>query len=364
MAPSVKDYYEILGVDKKASQDEIKKAYRKLARKYHPDLNPGDKTSEHKFKELNDAYEVLGDEKKRAEYDQHGRSPFEGGGPGFDYRTYTSGDRFDFGGFGDVFSDMFSEGSGREPVDQRGHDLVMGLELTLEEAFTGVTKPITFSREISCKDCKGTGAETFQQCEKCRGTGKVTASARGFFKMAQHCNACAGTGRKITKACRQCGGNGKTMHTESLKVKMPAGVDTGSKVKIRGMGGAGHGSGPAGDLHIEITVRPNSLFTRKGDNVHIEVPVTFGEASLGAKIEVPTIDGAATMTLPPGTQSGQKFKLSGKGFPSSKTGHRGDQFVVIRIAVPKNIPEKAKSAIEEIEMLYRESPRKGMVRNS
>jgi molecular chaperone DnaJ len=320
--------------------------------------------SEHKFKELNDAYEVLGDEKKRAEYAQHGRFPFESGGQGFDPRTYKSGDRFDFGGFGDVFADMFTDGVGREPLDQRGHDLVMGLELTLEEAFSGVTKPITFNREVSCKDCKGTGAETYQQCEKCKGTGKVSASARGFFKMAQHCNACAGTGNKIIKACRPCSGNGKTMHTESLKVKIPAGVDTGSKVKIKGMGGPGNGSGPAGDLHIEINVKTHSLFTRKGENIHTEIPVTFGEASLGAKIEVPTIDGAATMTLPPGTQSGQKFKLSGKGFPSSRTGPRGDQFVMIKIAVPKNIPEKAKSAIEEIEALYRESPRKGLTRNS
>jgi molecular chaperone DnaJ len=360
MPPSVKDYYETLGVDKKSSQDEIKKAYRKLARKYHPDLNPGDKTAERKFKELNEAYEVLGDEKKRAEYDQYGRSPFEAGGPGFDYRSYTSGDRFDFGGFGDVFSDLFG-GAGSETAHMKGPDLVMGLELSLEEAFSGVTRPITFNREVNCRECGGTGAETYRQCERCRGTGKISAS-RGFFRMAQPCSACGGTGRVTTNACKACGGRGKTMHTESLKVKIPAGADTGSRVRIRGMGGAGMGSGPAGDLQIEITVKGHPVFKRKGDDINVEVPVTFGEAVLGAKIEVPTIDGISAMTLPPGTQGGQKFKLSGKGFPSTKTGRRGDQLVTIKIAVPRNVTEKAKSAVKETDGLYRESPRKGMVR--
>lgn len=361
MAPTVKDYYEILGVNKKATQDELKKAYRKLARKYHPDLNPGDKSSEQKFKEVNEAYEVLGDEKKRAEYDQFGRTPFEGG-PGFDYRTYTSGDRFDFGGFGDIFSDLFSGGERVEAADAKGHDLVMDLELTLEEAFSGVTKPVTFNREIGCSNCKGTGAETYQQCSNCKGTGKIGTS-KGFFRMSQNCGLCRGTGKKITKACSACSGRGKIFHTETIKIKIPAGADTGSRVKVRGMGGAGEGNGPAGDLQIELTVRQHPLFTRKGDNLYIDVPVTFGEAALGTRIEVPTIDGVAAMTLPAGTQSGQKFKLSGKGFPSSKNNKTGDQYVTIKIAVPKNIPEKAKSAIQEIEALYKETPRKGIVRS-
>ncbi len=368
MAPKVKDYYEILGVNKGASQDEIKKAYRKLARKYHPDLNPGDKTAEQKFKELNEAYEVLKDEKKRKEYDQFGRSPFEGaGGPGFDYRAYTSGDRFDYGagGFGDIFSDLFGAGAGMgaayETADMRGPDLVMGLELSLEEAYSGVTKPISFNREVTCKDCKGTGAETWQQCDKCRGTGRISAS-KGFFKMQQACPACGGTGKKITKFCKTCAGRGKVMHTESLKVKIPAGADTGSKVRLRGMGGPGQGRGPSGDLQIEIKVRPHPLFTRKGDDVLIDVPVTFGESALGAKIEVPTIDGVAAMTLPSGTQGGRKFKLAGKGFPSTKSSRRGDQIVTIRIVVPKNIPEDAKSSVKAIDNLYGESPRKDMVK--
>ena len=357
----MKNYYETLGVDKKASQDEIKKSFRKLARKYHPDLNSGDKTAEHKFKELSEAYEVLGDEKKRADYDQFGKTPFEGGAPGFDYRTYTSGDRFDFGGFGDIFSDLFSNGTGHHQSDLKGSDLVMGLELSMEEAFSGVTKSITFNREVACKECHGTGAETFQQCDQCKGTGKVTAS-KGFFKMAQPCSPCGGTGRKTTKQCRNCAGRGMMLHTESIKVKIPAGADTGSRIRLKGMGVAGQGIGGYGDLQIEITVRPHPLFTRKEDDIYLDLPITFGEAALGAKIEIPTMEGGTLMTLPPGAQSGQKFKLSGKGFPSSKTGRRGNQFVTIKVAVPKNLSEQEKSAIQDLEALYKESPRKGMVR--
>lgn len=361
MGASVKDYYEILGVEKKASQDEIKKAYRKLARKYHPDLNPGDKSAENKFKELTEAYEVLGDDKKRAEYDQFGKTPFDGG-KGFDYRTYSSGDSFDFGGFGDIFSDLFGAGGRPEQAGHRPVDLVMNLDLSLEEAFAGVTKPITFNRQTSCKECRGTGAETYQQCEKCKGTGRVNAT-KGFFKTAQPCSACNGSGHKITKTCGHCGGRGGVMHTESLKVKIPAGADTGSRIRLKGMGGAAPGGGLPGDLFIEITVRPHPHFTRKDDNILIDLPVTFGEAALGGRIEVPTIDGVAAMTLPAGTQGGQKLKLSGKGFPSTKTGRRGDQYVTIKIAVPKTIPDKAKAAVQEIEGLYKESPRKGMMKD-
>jgi molecular chaperone DnaJ len=358
MANTAKDYYKTLGVGKSASQDEVKKAFRKLARKYHPDLNSGDKTSEHKFKEVNEAYEVLGDEKKRADYDQFGKSPFEGGGAGFDYRAYTSGDSFDFG---DMFSDILGGAGGHGQADFRGSDLVMGLELTLEEAFSGVAKPISFNREVNCKDCGGTGAETFQQCDRCKGTGRLSA-AKGFFKMAQPCPACNGTGKRTTKACRTCNGRGKTLQAESIKVKIPAGADSGSRVRLRGMGGAGQGRGGNGDLQIEITVRPHPLFTRKGDDIYLELPITFGEATLGAKIEIPAMEGLTVMTLPPGAQSGQKFKLSGKGFPSTRSGKRGDQFVVLKIAVPKNISDKDKEAINQIEALYKESPRKGMIR--
>lgn len=359
MANNTKDYYATLGVDKTASQDEIKKSFRKLARKYHPDLNPGDKTAEHKFKELSEAYEVLGDEKKRADYDQFGKSPFDSGGPGFDYRAYTSGDRFDFGGFGDIFSDLFSNGGGPHESDLKGADLVMSLELSMEEAFSGVTKAITFNREIACRECSGTGAETFQQCDHCKGAGKVTTS-KGFFKMAQPCAPCSGSGRKTTKQCRNCSGRGRMLHTEAIKVKIPAGADTGSRVRLKGMGTAGHGSGSYGDLQIEIVVRPHPLFTRKEDDIYLDLPITFGEAVLGARIEIPTMEGGTVMTLPPGAQSGQKFKLSGKGFPSSKTGRKGDQFVTIKVAVPRNLSEQEKAVVRDLDALYKEPPRKGM----
>ncbi len=359
MARATKDYYEVIGVKRDASQEDIKKAYRKLARKYHPDLNPGDKAAEQKFKEINEAYEVLSDPKKRADYDQFGRSPFEGG-PGFEgFRTYDFGDIFDFG-LGDIFSsDVF--GRRARPEVSKGSDLVTGLELSLEEAFSGVTKTITFNRETICKTCNGSGAESSVVCDVCKGMG-ILKTSKGFFRMSQPCQNCRGTGRKITKVCSACGGRGKILQAETVKTKIPAGVDTGSRVRLRGMGGAGEGGGPTGDLHIEITVRPHRLFKRKGDDLYLDLPVTFSEAALGAKIEVPTIDGIAMMTLPPGTQGGQRFKLSGKGFPSPKTGARSNQYVDIKIVVPKNITNKAKEALKDIESLYRGNPREGMVK--
>jgi molecular chaperone DnaJ len=358
MVQATKDYYDILGVKKDASQEDIKKAYRKLARKYHPDLNPGDKNAEQKFKELNEAYEVLSDSKKRTEYDQFGRSPYEGG-PGFEgFKTYDFGDAFDFG-LGDVFSDVFGRRARRETL--KGPGIVIGLELSLEETFSGITKTLTFNRETACATCHGSGAESSVVCDACKGTGSVKTS-KGFFRMSQPCQSCGGTGRKIKKVCPACGGRGKMLKTETVKAKIPIGVDTGSRVRLRGLGGAGEGGGPAGDLHIEITVRPHRLFKRKGDDLYLDLPVTFTEATLGAKIEVPTIDGTTVMTLPSGTQGGQKFKLSGKGMPSPKTGVRGDQYVNIKIVVPKNITNKAKEALSEIESLYKANPREGMVR--
>jgi molecular chaperone DnaJ len=358
MAAEVKDYYKTLGVNKDASQDEIKKAFRKLARKYHPDLNPGDKTAEQKFKELNEAYGVLGDAKKRTEYDRFGSAPFGAGGPGFEgFRPYDHGETYDFGGFGDIFSDLFGAGTRPGAQHAKGPDMVMGLELTLEEAFSGVTRPITFNREVPCGTCNGSGAETFQVCDVCKGTGSIQTS-KGFFKMAQPCAACGGTGRKVTKFCRTCGGRGKVLQTETVKVKIPAGVDTGSRVKLKGMGGAGIVGGPAGDLHIEITVRHHPIFKRKGDDIYLDLPVTFVEAALGARIEVPTLDGRAAMTLPPGTQGGQRLKLTGNGFRSPKTGARGNQYLAIKIVVPKDLDSRAKDMIKEVGGLYKEDPRR------
>jgi molecular chaperone DnaJ len=363
MAQDVKDYYKILGVDKNATQDDIKKAFRKLARKYHPDLNPGDKTAEQKFKEMSEAYDVLGDPKKRSEYDQFGTSPFGAGGPGFEgFRTYDFGQRdFDTGGFGDIFSDIFGGGIRPEARFAKGPDMLMGLELTLEEAFAGVTKPISFDREVICRACNGSGAESFQTCEVCKGTGSIKTS-KGFFKMSQPCASCGGTGRKTIKVCPVCRGQGKTFQRESVKVKIPRGADTGSRVRLKGMGGAGIGGGPPGDLIIEISVKPHPLFKRKGDDLYLDLPVTFSEATLGAKIEVPTIDGIAAMRLPQGTQGGQRMKLSGKGFPSPKTGVRGDQYVNVKIVVPKDLDSTAKETIKGTDALYKEDPRRGLLR--
>lgn len=356
MTAAVKDYYKILGVNKDASQDEIKKAYRRLARKYHPDLNPGNKAAEEKFKEINEAYAVISDPQKRAEYDRAGTTfeQFAGfeGFKGFDFR-----ETFDFE---DILGDLFGTKL-REPHYSKGEDILMGIELTLEDAFTGVIKPIAITRTINCDMCRGTGAESHQTCPSCKGTGKVQTS-KGFFKIAQACRGCGGTGREITSLCKKCGGKGKTVYTESLKVKISAGVDNGSIVKLEGMGNAGAGGGTDGDLRLDISIKPHPIFKRKGNDIYIQLPVTFGEAALGAKIEVPTIDGAAVMKLPPATQGGQRFKLSGKGFISPRSKQRGDEYVDIKIIVPKDIPEKAKDAIKTIESLYKENPRKGMVK--
>lgn len=360
MASAVKDYYEILGVSKDATQEEIKRAYRKLARKYHPDLNPGDKTAEQRFKEINEAYDVLGDPKKREEYDRFGKTPFEAGGPWHEeFRAPGFEEIFEFG-LGDIFGDIFGKRVRPEPSRYRGSDIIMGIEISLEEAFSGATRPITVNREAICQTCHGSGAEAYESCHKCKGTGRVQTS-KGFFRMTQTCPDCGGIGRKVTKACKTCGGRGKIISTEALKVKIPPGVDNGSRVKVKSMGNAGEGGGPPGDLFIEISVRPHPLFKRVGNDLYIEVPLTFGEAALGARIEVPTIDGVAAMTIPPGTQGGQRFRLTGKGFPSPKTGVRGDQYVDIKIAIPRDVGGRAKEAIKEIEALYKENPRRGLL---
>lgn len=345
MATATKDYYDILGVKKDASQEEIKKAYRRLARKYHPDLNPGNKSAEQKFKEINEAYEVIGDPKKRAEYDQFGRVPPFEGGEGFEWFR-----PFDFGFGEDMFSDLF----GRRYVEEvplRGPDLVTPVDITLEEAYKGVTKPITITREIPCSACNGTGAEGSQTCPNCKGTGTIR-ERRGFFGLTQTCPQCKGRGKMITKACRACRSSGRTVITETIKVKVPPGADTGKRLRLSGMGGAGLRGGPPGNLYIEVTVKPHSVFRRDGDDIYVDVPVTIGEAVLGGKIDVPTLDGYATMTLPPGTDSGKRFRLKGKGIPDTKTGLKGDEYVTIKIVVPKKVTARTKEALQEVEKAY------------
>ncbi|HSW64796.1 MAG TPA: molecular chaperone DnaJ [Dissulfurispiraceae bacterium] len=353
MAP--KNYYQILGVSKDVSQDDIKKAFRKLARKHHPDLNPGNKSAEEKFKEANEAYAVLSDEKKRKEYDEGGSSFKFEGFEGFQGVHQGGGGGFDYG---DIFGDLFGGRSGgRQQHYERGDDLLMQMELSLEDAFSGATRELTINRTAECDGCGGSGAESFETCPACKGSGRAQAS-RGAFTMTQGCRQCGGTGKKIKSACARCGGHGAVRKADTVKAKIPAGVDNGSVVKLKGKGNAGVGGGHSGDLLIKITVRPHPYFKRKGDDLTVQVPVTFGEAALGARIEVPTIDGFASMKLPASTQGGQRFKLSGKGFINPKTKERGDQFVVIKIAVPKNIPDSAQDAIKTIEALYGDNPRK------
>jgi len=356
MATTARDYYEILGIKKDASQDEIKKAFRRLARKHHPDLNPGDKAAEQKFKEMNEAYGVLSDQKKRAEYDQFGKTSFEPGAGFEGFQTHG----FDFGGSGDIFSDLFGGfGDGarfHEEAPLKGHDIEARLDISLEEAYKGVTKPITLTREVPCKSCGGAGAETSKSCSSCRGTGSIQQK-RGFFNLNQPCPSCKGSGRIITKVCSACRGNGSTVSNESIKVKIPPGAYTGSRVRLKGIGGAGTKGGPAGNLYIELAVRPHPVFKREGNDIYVEVPVTVGEAILGGKIRVPTLDGNVTMTLPAGTDSGRKFKLKGKGVPAMKTGVKGDEFAVIKIVVPKTTSVKTKEALKEVEKAYEEKHR-------
>ncbi len=344
MTTGTRDFYEILGIKKGASAAEIKKAFRKLARKYHPDVNPGDKKSEQKFKEINEAYEILGDPKRKEKYDQFGEAGVEGANG---FQGFGGG-----GGAEDIFSDLFGGGGFQQRQrPSMGADLMTSLEITLEDAYSGVTKPISLRREVACTGCGGSGADSSETCSSCKGAGSIKQS-RGFFNMNQPCPSCRGAGKIITKACGTCGGNGLIMKSESLNVKIPPGADTGMRLKLSGKGGAGTKGGPSGNLFIDLTVRQHSLYKREKDDLYVDLPVTIHEAILGGKVKVPTLDGYVTMTLPSGTDSGKKFKLKGRGIPNKKTKNKGDQYAVIKIVVPKDIDDKAKEALEEIRKAY------------
>src|SRR6476661_468221 len=384
-----KDYYQILGVKKDAKADEIKKSYRRLARKYHPDVNPNDKTSEEKFKEVQEAYDILSDEKKRKVFDRFGYyndnldpdSPFStgasggaGGGAagGFDF----SGFNFEPGGSGggsssfrDIFSDLFGGGGSsakREPevprpLPKKGRDIEIPLALSFEESFTGLTTNITVNRSEQCSRCQGAGdtGGPVVTCTTCKGTGQVMRTG-GRLQFSQPCPDCEGTGRRRTP-CSLCNGKGTTPKTEQVKIRILAGVDTGSRVRIPKKGHGGRLGAQPGDLYIITNVGKHPFLTRKGDNVYVTVPITVNEAALGTRIEVPTVEGRAQLKIPSGTESGQKFRLRERGFPSLRNPSlRGDEFVEVKITLPKVISEETKELLRQFEKLNPENPRKVM----
>lgn len=355
MADQKRDFYEVLGVGKGASDEEIKKAYRKMAKQYHPDLNPGDKSAEAKFKEVNEAYEVLSDKSKRAKYDQFGHAGIDpnfgagGGFGGFDMGDIDLGDLFGSffgGGFG-------GGGSSRRNGPQRGQTLRANLTITFEEAAFGCEKEITLNREEVCDTCSGSGCEpgtTAETCPDCRGTGtiRIQRGAGGFsFATSAPCTRCGGTGRVIHSPCKSCKGTGQVRRQKKISVSIPAGIDSGQAVSLRGQGGAGKNGGPAGDLLIGVTVKPHEQFKRDGTAIYLDQPVSFLQAALGAELEIPTIDGKVKWSLPAGTQPGTTFRLRGKGLPdvNSRGRSRGDQFVTVSVRVPTGLNGEQKEAL-------------------
>ena len=359
-----RDYYEVLGVSRTATPDEIKKAYRKLAVQFHPDKNPGDKASEEKFKEATEAYEALGDEKKRAAYDQFGHAGLGQGGPGgFGAGGFDFGGGQGFGNINDVFGDIFGEifgggrGGGRAGRGARGTDLRYNMTVTFEEAAFGCEKTINIPKESSCKTCAGTGARPGtnpETCKTCRGSGEVRFQ-QGFFTLSKTCPDCGGTGSMIKNRCGDCNGAGRKVESVRLSVKVPAGIDSGQKLKLRGEGEAGRGGGPAGDLYVFIEVAAHPLFQREGYDIHIEVPISFVQASLGAEIEVPTLEGAIKLKVPAATQNGKRLRLKAKGISHLNSPQRGDLFVDVQVEVPAKLSSKQKELLEQFAALGGES---------
>ncbi|WP_101697349.1 molecular chaperone DnaJ [Clostridium minihomine] len=350
-----RDYYEVMGVPKNASDDEIKKAYRKLAKQYHPDLNPGDKTAEAKFKEVNEAYEVLSDNEKKARYDQFGHAgvdPNFGGGPG--------GSPFDGDiDLGDIFNSFFGGfGVGRNAnpnAPRRGRDAQASVAISFEEAAKGCKKQVSYQRVESCQVCSGTGAETgtdVKTCSQCSGTGQVRVNQRtpfGVVQTTRSCDKCGGKGKVVEKPCHACSGSGRVKKVKNLEIAVPAGIDDGQVLNVGGQGDSGVNGGPSGDLHVYVSVRPHPIFERRGNDVWCEMPITFTQAALGAEVVVPTLDGQVSYQVHDGTQPGDVFKLRGKGIPNLNGRGRGDQYVRVTIEVPKNLSQKQKELLLEFD---------------
>jgi len=355
---SKRDYYEVLGVNKTSKKDEIKKAYRKLALKYHPDKNKGDKVSEEKFKEASEAYHVLSDDKRKANYDQFGHAAFQGAGGqgGFGNFDFSSS-------FSDIFEDVFgdlgdfgfgSSGRSRRRSNNRGSDLRYDISIDLKNAFTGTEKKINYTTYKKCKTCSGSGAKPGSKpsvCSYCAGQGKVRSS-QGFFTIQQTCPQCSGEGEKITSPCSSCSGMGKTQSSEYVSVKIPKGVDDGTRIRLAGKGEAGNKGGGSGDLYLFVSVEPHGIFQRSEENLYYELPVSIADAALGTTVEVPSIDGGKTkIKIPAGTQSGKQLRLRGKGMPLLRRNTSGDLYIRIITEVPTSLTKKQKELLSEFKNL-------------
>lgn len=357
---SKRDYYEVLGVSKNATQEELKKAYRKLAVKYHPDKNPGDASAEEKFKELSEAYDILSDEQKRAAYDRYGHAAFSGGA-GFPGGAGGAGhDPFDIfrevfggGGGGDIFETFFGGGGGRRSRradgPQRGGDLRYGLEISLEEAAKGFERELEYERMVQCQHCKGSGSKSGggrSQCRTCGGVGQVVTS-RGFFQVQQTCPECSGTGQTISDPCDVCSGSGRKKERTKVTVKIPAGIDEGQRVRFSGDGDAGVRGGPNGDLYVVVQIKPHDVFERDGNDLHCVVPLSYPTAALGGELTVPTLEGKANVKIPAGTQNGATFRLRNQGIKHLQSDRKGDLYVHVRIAVPTKLTQEQKDKLTE-----------------
>lgn len=359
---SKRDYYEVLGVQKGASAQEIKSAFRKKAMQYHPDKNPNDKVAESKFKEVNEAYEVLSNAQKKAAYDQYGHNAFQGaaggGGPG------AGGFGFDqqgFGGFSDIFESMFTDfaggGRGAAEANFRGDDIRYDLSITLKEAFLGAKRTVSLSKLGACTGCKGTGVAGGKQPEKCgtcHGAGRVRMQ-QGFFMMERTCNTCQGAGKVIKNPCTDCRGRGHQKAVKKLEVTIPSGIEDGVQIRLVGEGNAGTQGAPSGDLYVFVRIEPHDLFQRKGADLYCQVPISMVMAATGGSIEVPTIEGARiTVKIPTGTQPGDKFRLKDKGMTIYRRSARGDMYVQVRVEIPKNLSKDQKALLEQFNSLAKE----------
>lgn len=356
-----RDYYEVLGVSKSATDDELKKAFRKLAKQYHPDLHPDDKECEARFKEVNEAYEVLSDKDKRAKYDQFG---FAGVDPNYGAGQAGAGGFGGFGGFddlGDIFESFFGGfgGGGRRGANpnapKRGGDIRTNIIIDFMEACKGKSTTVTINRMEKCSECNGTGAEAGSApkvCPDCHGTGSVTVTQRtpfGAMQSSQVCSRCKGNGKIVDKPCKKCGGNGRVRNSVKRDIDIPAGIDDGQTMRVAGAGDSGINGGPAGDLNISVTVRPDPMFERDGFDVWTEVPITFAQATLGDDVTVPTIDGKVKYTVPAGTQSGTVFRLKGKGIKKIHRADRGDHYVKVSVEIPKNLNRDQEKLLREFD---------------